>query len=227
MTHRQIQPMSKVVAVVSGGMDSATLLYHLIDAGHDVRAISINYGQRHVKELDYARQLCDKVGVPQIVADLSAINPLFGANSLSGREIEIPEGHYAEENMKLTVVPNRNMILLSVSIAWAISQECVAVAYGAHSGDHAIYPDCRPEFAAAMDQAAKLCDWSAVELWRPFVDIDKGDIAQRGSELGVPYELTWTCYKGLAEHCGKCGACVERKEAFAKHGLVDPTAYMA
>ncbi|MFN3149422.1 7-cyano-7-deazaguanine synthase QueC [Bremerella sp.] len=217
--------MAKVVAVVSGGMDSATLLYHMLDAGHECWAISVDYGQRHVKELDYARQLCEGVGVPHQVADLSAINPIFGNNSLSGREIEVPEGHYAEESMKQTVVPNRNMILLSVAIAWAASNKCVAVAYGAHSGDHAIYPDCRPEFAEAMDAAARLCDWNPIELWRPFVHMDKGEIAKRGVELGVPYEKTWTCYKGLERHCGKCGACVERKEAFAANDLIDPTEY--
>ena len=211
--------------VSSGGMDSATLLYHMVDAGHPVKSLSINYGQRHVKEIDYAKRLADHLSIEHAIADLSAINPLLGNNSLSGRDIEIPEGHYEEENMKLTVVPNRNMILLSVAIAWAVSNKFDAVAYGAHSGDHAIYPDCRPEFAEAMDQAAQLCDWNPVKLLRPFVNLDKGDIAHRGSELGVPFEDTWTCYKGLEKHCGKCGACTERKEAFAKHGLEDVTVY--
>lgn len=217
--------MAKVVVVVSGGMDSATLLYHILAEGHETRAISVDYGQRHVKELDYARQLCEGVNVPHQVADLSAINPIFGNNSLSGRDMEVPEGHYAEESMKQTVVPNRNMLLLSVAIASAAANKFNAVAYGAHSGDHAIYPDCRPEFAEAMDQAARLCDWNPIELWRPFVHLDKGQIAKRGVDLGVPFEKTWTCYKGLDLHCGKCGACVERKEAFNGNGLLDPTQY--
>lgn len=217
--------MAKVVVVVSGGMDSATLLYHILAEGHETRAISVDYGQRHVKELDYARQLCEGVNVPHQVADLSAINPIFGNNSLSGRDMEVPEGHYAEESMKQTVVPNRNMLLLSVAIASAAANKFNAVAYGAHSGDHAIYPDCRPEFAEAMDQAARLCDWNPIELWRPFVHLDKGQIAKRGVDLGVPFEKTWTCYKGLDLHCGKCGACVERKEAFSGNGLLDPTQY--
>lgn len=217
--------MAKVVVVVSGGMDSATLLYHILAEGHETRAISVDYGQRHVKELDYARQLCEGVKVPHQVADLSAINPIFGNNSLSGRDMEVPEGHYAEESMKQTVVPNRNMLLLSVAIASAAANKFNAVAYGAHSGDHAIYPDCRPEFAEAMDQAARLCDWNPIELWRPFVHLDKGQIAKRGVDLGVPFEKTWTCYKGLDLHCGKCGACVERKEAFSGNGLLDPTQY--
>jgi 7-cyano-7-deazaguanine synthase len=159
------------------------------------------------------------------VADLTPITPLLGNNSLSSREIEVPEGHYEEESMKLTIVPNRNMIMLSVAIGWAVSLKYDAVAYGAHAGDHAIYPDCRPEFASAMDQAARLCDWQPIELLRPFVNDDKGDIAKRGHDLGVPFHLTWTCYKGEALHCGKCGACQERIEAFAKYQLDDPAVY--
>lgn len=217
--------MQKIIVVFSGGMDSTTLLYHIRDAGHPVKAISIDYGQRHVRELEAARQICAAIEVEHVVADLSAINPLLGDNSLSGRNVDVPEGHYEEESMKLTVVPNRNMIMLSVAIGWAISQEFDAVAYGAHSGDHAIYPDCRPEFADALDQAAQLCDWRGIKLLRPFVDLDKGDIARRGAELNVPFAMTWTCYKGNEKHCGKCGACTERREAFAKHGLDDPTVY--
>ncbi len=174
----------KTVVVFSGGMDSTTLLYHLLDAGHEVKAISIDYGQRHVREIDAAREIAARVGVEHVVADLRAINPLLGSNSLSGRDIDVPEGHYEEESMKLTVVPNRNMIMLSVAIGWAVSMKYSAVAYGAHSGDHAIYPDCREEFAAALDQAAQLCDWNPVKLLRPFVNMDKGDIALRGHEIG-------------------------------------------
>jgi len=217
--------VDKIVVVYSGGMDSTTLLYHLRDAGHELKAISVDYGQRHARELEAARRICADVDVEHVVADLSAINPLLGDNSLSGRKVDVPEGHYEEETMKLTVVPNRNMIMLSVAIGWAISLQFDAVAYGAHSGDHAIYPDCRPEFADAMSRAAQLCDWRPIQLLRPFVDMDKGDIARRGHELGVPFELTWTCYKGQAKHCGKCGACTERREAFAKGGVADPTEY--
>ena len=195
--------MLKTVVVYSGGMDSTTLLYHLRDAGHELKAISVNYGQRHVRELEAAKTICAAVDVEHVVADLSAINPLLGDNSLSGRSVDVPEGHYEEESMKLTVVPNRNMIMLSIAIGWAISQKFDAVAYGAHSGDHAIYPDCRPEFANAMDRAAQLCDWRKIKLLRPLVNLDKGDIAQRGAELGVPFELTWTCYKGGEKHGGK------------------------
>ncbi len=217
--------MEKIVVIYSGGMDSTTLLYHLRDAGHTLRAISVDYGQRHVREIEAAREICAAIDVPHVVADLSAINPLLGDNSLSGRNVDVPEGHYEEESMKLTVVPNRNMIMLSVAIGWAISLEFDAVAYGAHSGDHAIYPDCRPAFADAMDEAARLCDWRELKLLRPLVHMDKGDIAQRGHQLGVPFEKTWTCYKGQEKHCGKCGACTEGREALAKHNLPDPTVY--
>ncbi len=217
--------MDKIVVVLSGGMDSATLLYHLVGAGHEVRAISINYGQRHARELLAAAELSRLVKVEHIVADLTGINPLLGDNSLSGRKIDVPEGHYADETMKLTVVPNRNMILLAVATAWAVRLKYDAVAYGAHTGDHTIYPDCRPQFAEALDKAVQLCDWHKVRLLRPFVELDKSQIAQLGHSLGVPFHLTWTCYKGGERHCGKCGSCSERREAFAKAGIADPTDY--
>jgi len=206
-------------------MDSATLLFHLIQAGHECKTLSVNYGQRHVRELECAAELSRIAGVEHRVADLSAINPLLGENSLSGRSQEIPEGHYAEESMKLTVVPNRNMIFMSVAIAWAISLKFQSIAYGAHSGDHAIYPDCRPEFADAMAHAAALCDWQPIAVLRPLVNIDKTGIAALGAKLGVPFESTWTCYKGGETHCGKCGSCTERLEAFRENGLTDPVPY--
>jgi 7-cyano-7-deazaguanine synthase len=219
--------MEKVVVVLSGGMDSATLLYHMLDLGHEVRAISINYGQRHARELRAAAELSRLVKVEHILADLTGINPLLGNNSLSGRNIAVPEGHYADETMKLTVVPNRNMILLAVATAWAVSLKYDAVAYGAHTGDHTIYPDCRPEFAEALDKAVQLCDWHKVRLMRPFVDLDKSQVAKLGQSLGVPFHLTWTCYNGGEKHCGKCGSCNERREAFSVAGISDPTEYLA
>lgn len=217
--------MEKVVVVLSGGMDSATLLYHLLDAGHPIKALSVNYGQRHVRELEAAADLCRRRSVEHVVADLGAIRPLLGGSSLSDPAIAVPHGHYEEQSMKLTVVPNRNMILLSVAIGWALSQKFDAVAYGAHGGDHAIYPDCRPAFAEALDRAAGLCDWQPMRLLFPLMHMDKAKIARRGHELGVPFEITWTCYEGGEVHCGRCGACTERREAFARNGLPDPTAY--
>lgn len=217
--------MDKVVAIYSGGMDSTVLLFHLRSQGYDVSALSVDYGQRHRKELDSARSICRMVGIPHEVADLRGIAHLLKGNSLIGSEVEVPEGHYAEESMKATVVPNRNMIMLSVAIGYAISLGAQFVAYGAHSGDHTIYPDCRPEFAAALNTAALLADWHQVELLRPFVRLTKAEIVKRGAELNIPFELTWSCYKGGERHCGLCGTCVERAEAFSLAGLQDPTDY--
>ncbi|MCA9270827.1 MAG: 7-cyano-7-deazaguanine synthase QueC [Planctomycetales bacterium] len=219
--------LEKIVCLASGGMDSATLLYHLLDAGHEVKTISFHYGQRHARELDAARQIAAIVGVEHVVADLRAIGPLLGDNALTCSETSVPHGHYEAESMKATVVPNRNMIMLSVAVGWALAQRFDAVAYGAHSGDHAIYPDCRPEFAEALDQAVRLCDWHGMKLLRPFVAMDKGSIAVRGAELGVPFHLTWTCYEGGRLHCGRCGACCERREAFTANNLDDPTEYQS
>ena len=217
--------VEKIVIVLSGGIDSATLLYDLHRRGHPLKCLSFDYGQRHRREIDSARQIAAAVDCPHVAVDLTSVAPLLANNSLSGRDLEIPDGHYAEQSMKQTVVPNRNMIMLSIAIGWAINVEYDAVAYGAHGGDHAIYPDCRPEFAEAMSTVAGLCDWRSIRLLRPFIDLDKGQIVRRGYDLGVPFELTWTCYKGGPRHCGTCGACHERREAFAEAGLSDPVPY--
>mgnify|MGYP001296771572 CR=1 FL=1 len=215
----------KSLVVHSGGMDSTVLLYQLLQAGDEVKALSINYGQRHSRELEAARALCAELGVEHRVADLSGLSDLLAGSALTSSDIEVPEGHYAEDNMKATVVPNRNMILLSVAAGWAISSKYDRIAYAAHSGDHAIYPDCRNEFAEALDGAIRLADWHEVSLYRPFVDMTKADIVSLGAKLGVPFEKTWSCYKGQDLHCGRCGTCVERREAFYLAGVEDPTTY--
>lgn len=215
----------KNVLIYSGGLDSTVLLYHLRDAGHNVSALSVNYGQRHDCELTHAAAICKHLGVPHQTADLRAIQPLLAGSSLTSPEIEVAEGHYTEESMKSTVVPNRNMILLAIAAGHALSIGAEQIAYAAHSGDHAIYPDCRNEFADAMAEAIRLCDWNHVELTRPFVDWSKADIVRRGAELGLPFEKTWSCYKGGALHCGRCGTCIERREAFDLAGVTDPTEY--
>ena len=215
----------KTVLIYSGGLDSTVLLYHLRAAGHLVHALSVNYGQRHVCELDHAAEICSELQLPNPVADLSAIQPLLAGSSLTSADIEVAEGHYTEETMKSTVVPNRNMILLSIAAGHALSIGAQQIAYAAHSGDHAIYPDCRNEFADAMAEAIRLCDWSTVELSRPFVDWTKADIVRRGAELNLPFEKTWSCYKGGKIHCGRCGTCIERREAFDLAGIADPTTY--
>ena len=215
----------KTVLIYSGGLDSTVLLYHLRAAGQSVHALSVNYGQRHACELDHAADICRILQLPNPVADLSAIQPLIAGSSLTSADIEVAEGHYTEESMKSTVVPNRNMILLSIAAGHALSIGAQQIAYAAHSGDHAIYPDCRNEFADAMAEAIRLCDWSTVELSRPFVDWTKADIVRRGAELNLPFEKTWSCYKGGKIHCGRCGTCIERREAFDLAGIADPTTY--
>ncbi len=215
----------KTVLIYSGGLDSTVLLYHLRASGHTVQALSVNYGQRHHCELEHAQAICADLGVPYQVADLSNIRPLLAGSSLTSDSIEVAEGHYTEETMKSTVVPNRNMLLLSLATSFALSIGAEQVAYAAHHGDHAIYPDCRPEFATAMEHAIELCDWNTIRLIRPFVDWTKADIAKRGAELNIPLEKTWSCYKGKALHCGRCGTCIERREAFDLAGITDPTLY--
>jgi 7-cyano-7-deazaguanine synthase len=217
----------KTIVVLSGGLDSATVLYHLREQGHEVRALSVDYGQRHSRELQAARAICRRAGVGQHVLDLSALAPLLGANRLTDPHGEVPEGPYRPDTLALTTVPNRNMILLSVAIAWAVTLKFDAVAFGAHSGPHANYPDCRPEFAEAMDRAAQLCDEHPVRVLAPFVRHDKAFIVAVGHRVGVPFELTWSCYRGGPRHCGRCGTCQDRREAFRQNQLTDPVEYEA
>lgn len=217
--------MSKAVVILSGGMDSTTLLYKVRQDHDVVSVLSFDYGQRHIKELECAKKTANKLGIPHKVIDLSAVNAVMEGSSLT-RDIDVPEGHYADENMKATVVPNRNMIMLSVAVADAVSREANEVYFGAHSGDHDIYPDCRQEFIEALSKATELANYQPVKIKAPFIHMDKGDILEVGKELGVPYEDTWTCYKGLEKACGKCGSCVERLEGFEKAGMTDPVEYM-
>jgi 7-cyano-7-deazaguanine synthase len=218
----------KTVVVHSGGLDSTVLLGKLLAEGRECLALAIHYGQRHAaRELAAARAVCAHYGVRHETADLRALAPLWGSNSLTDPTVPVPDGYYTEARMKATVVPGRNLIFLSVATAWAIANACDTLAYGAHGGDHAIYPDCRPEFTDALAPAIALADWRAVALERPFVHLTKTDIVRLGVELGVPLQLTWSCYKGGELHCGLCATCVERKEAFALAHLPDPTPYAA
>jgi 7-cyano-7-deazaguanine synthase len=219
----------KALVILSGGMDSTTLLYDVINQGYkfpqyEVFAITFNYGQKHSKEIECARKVCKKLGINHKIVDLFQLNAL-APSALTREDIEVPEGHYNEENMKSTVVPNRNMVLISLAVSYAIGIGAKKVFYGAHKGDHTIYPDCRPNFVFALNNAIKLCDWSDIELIAPFLFMDKGDIALLGKKLNVDYSLTWTCYKGQNKACGKCGSCVERLEAFQKAGTRDPIEY--
>jgi 7-cyano-7-deazaguanine synthase len=215
----------KAVVLFSGGLDSTVLVYDLLNEGADLKLLSIDYGQRHEKELKSSSEIAEYLELKHEILRLPMLNNLLGGSALTDPSILLPEGHYAEDSMKATVVPNRNMILLSLAAGHAISLQFDTVAYAAHAGDHTIYPDCRPEFATAMDQALKLCDWNTISLYRPFIQLSKQDLVRKGNELGVPFEKTWSCYAGNDKHCGKCGTCVERKEAFELVGLLDPTEY--
>jgi len=217
--------MSKTVVLLSGGMDSTVLAYYLKSRGDELRAISFDYGQRHARELACARDQASLLGIPYCRVDLHSLAQVLPGSSQTDRSIEVPTGHYTQENMKATVVPNRNMILLAVAIGHAIAYGCDSVAYAAHAGDHAIYPDCRPVFADAMQAAALLCDYKMIELERPFIFKTKADIVTIGCKLEVNFERTWSCYAGEDRHCGQCGTCVERREAFFLAGVPDPTVY--
>lgn len=221
-----MEKRERAVLIYSGGLDSTVLLHYLTKhENREVLALSVDYGQRHRKELLFAAANCRKLGISYWPVDLSALNPILRGSSQTSSEISVPEGHYAEESMKLTVVPNRNMLMLSAATALAISQKATKVCYAAHAGDHTIYPDCRPEFVEALGKAILLADWSQIQLEAPFVDSPKARIVQIGDSLGVDFKLTWSCYKGGEKHCGKCGTCVERKEAFVLAGVPDPTEY--
>lgn len=220
----------KAVAIVSGGMDSTVLAYDLAQC-YELTLLSFNYGQRHAKELQYAARTASKLGVAHHVIDLTNVTHLLGGSSLTSGNIDVPDGHYAADNMRITVVPNRNAIMLSVATGVAVSIGANVVATAVHGGDHYIYPDCRPEFVKAMDAAMAVATlgFSAptFRLFAPYVHWSKADIAAYGSSLGVDFADTWSCYKGGDVHCGSCGTCYERREAFNDAGVPDPTEYLA
>jgi 7-cyano-7-deazaguanine synthase len=209
--------LPKAVVVLSGGLDSTTLLYDSLEKFEVVHCVSFDYGQRHRKELQYAELTCNRLGFPHDIVDLSGLTHLINSSSLTSNQ-KVPEGHYAEDNMKQTVVPNRNMIMFSIAGGVAVNDGANALLVGVHTGDHFVYPDCRTGFVGAASLALYLGNEGFGQLWRaplvaPFIHKSKADIAYKALQLGVPLEDTWSCYKGGDIHCGRCGTCVERLEA--------------
>jgi 7-cyano-7-deazaguanine synthase len=217
----------KTVALLSGGMDSVTAFYEVMREHEVVAALSFDYGSKHnAKEIPFAKLHADRAGVTHRTIDLAFMNECFTSDLLKSGG-DIPDGHYAEANMKRTVVPFRNGIMLAVACGFAESVEAEALAIAAHSGDHAIYPDCREPFMQGMATAMEEGTYARIRLMRPFIAMDKTAIARRGIEFGIDFSETWSCYKGGEIHCGTCGTCVERREAFMLAGIPDPTAYLA
>ncbi len=215
--------MKDSIIVVSGGMDSITLLYDYKD--RIALAVSFDYGSNHnAKELPLAEMHCKRLGFPHITIPLMFMKDYFKSSLLEGAEA-IPEGNYDEENMKSTVVPFRNGIMLSVACGLAETHHLKHVMMANHSGDHTIYPDCRPGFVSSMSAAMQAGTYDGVDIVAPYTNITKADIARIGKRLGIDYSETWSCYKGGEHHCGKCGTCRERREALAEAGIDDTTVY--
>ena len=215
--------MKDAVIIISGGMDSTTMLYEYKD--EIALAITFDYGStQNGRERVCAVTHCQRLGIKHIIVPLEFMHRYF-KSALLMTAADIPEGNYNDENMKSTVVPFRNGIMLSIATGMAESRELQYVMMANHGGDHTIYPDCRPEFVEAFDAAAHAGTFNGVHLISPYTNLTKGQIAARGKELGINYAETWSCYKGGEKHCGKCGTCVERKEALADAGIDDPTEY--
>jgi 7-cyano-7-deazaguanine synthase len=227
--------MMKAVAIVSGGLDSTTMLYYILQhvcEPDEVLALTFNYGQKHLIELQYARHTCEKLGVRQIELTL----PMLPGSALTDADKQVPKLDYSVETQKLTVVPNRNMVFLSIAASYAIAHGAKQVCYAAHRNDEAVYPDCRIEFIRKLNAALLEGNYETVTVYAPFIHDSKVDIVTIGKWLGVPFEDTWSCYDPVKVdrevsllnthvHCGVCGTCRERRLAFEKAGVVDPTVY--
>ncbi len=216
----------KTNVICSGGLGSVTLAHILARQDTLSRLVSFDYGQRHRKELDFAAACASRLDVPHHVIDMRAIGAALTGSALT-EDIDVPDGHYAEETMRITVVPNRNAIMLTIAFGIAASCGDDAVATAVHGGDHFIYPDCRPAFTQAFDrmQRAAMDGFADVALVTPFVTRSKSDIVREGARIETPFAQTWSCYKGGDLHCGRCGTCVERREAFDLARVDDPTIY--
>lgn len=211
------------IIVLSGGLDSTTMLYEYKE--RIAMALSFNYGSNHnEKELAFAKMHCERLGIPHVIISLDFIHQYFHSSLLEGANA-VPEGNYDDENMRSTVVPFRNGIMLAIAAGMADNQGLKQIMLANHAGDHAIYPDCRPAFVDAMDKAVSAGTYEGVHLFTPYTNLTKADIARHGKALGIDYSETWSCYKGREVHCGKCGTCTERREALREAGINDTTIY--
>jgi len=216
--------MKDSLIIVSGGMDSVTMLYEYRE--RIGLALTFDYGSNHAdREISCAILHCRRLGIRHIIIPLDFMHSYFKSSLLEGADA-IPEGHYSEENMLSTVVPFRNGIMLAIAAGIAETNRLSNVMIANHGGDHAIYPDCREEFISAMSEATEKGTYEGIKVWAPYTNISKTDIALHGKALGIDYSETWSCYKGGDVHCGRCGTCVERREALAAAGIDDTTEYL-
>jgi 7-cyano-7-deazaguanine synthase len=216
----------KTLVICSGGLDSVSLAQKVAAGNELAGLISFDYGQRHKKELVFAAACAERLDVPHRIIDIRDIGRSLSGSALTD-EVDVPDGHYAEDSMKITVVPNRNAIMLAIAFGVAAAQNADAVATAVHGGDHFIYPDCRPAFIGAfqMMQDNALDGYADIRLYAPYVNSSKADIVADGARHNTPFAQTWSCYKGGEHHCGRCGTCVERREAFHVAGHEDPIDY--
>ena len=216
----------KTIVICSGGLDSVSLAHKVAAENELIGLVSFDYGQRHRKEVEFAEAAASRLSVPFDLIDIRQVGQFLSGSALTD-DVSVPDGHYAEETMKVTVVPNRNAIMLTIAFGVAAAKQADAVAAAVHGGDHFIYPDCRPAFVDAFQamQDKALDGYADVKLYTPFVHVPKSAIVTEGARHNTPFAETWSCYKGGAVHCGRCGTCVERREAFALAGIDDPTVY--
>lgn len=214
------------LVICSGGLDSVSLAHKVATEQKLIGLLSFDYGQRHKKELGFAAMCAKRLGVPHQIVDIRDVGRNLSGSALTDN-VDVPDGHYAEDSMRITVVPNRNAIMLAIAFGVAAAQKADAVATAVHGGDHFIYPDCRPAFIDAFQtmQNHALAGYADIRLYAPYVNMSKADIVSEGAKYATPFEATWSCYKGGARHCGRCGTCVERREAFDLAGITDPTDY--
>jgi 7-cyano-7-deazaguanine synthase len=213
---------NKTIVSLSGGLDSTTLLYYQLAQGDKVQAVSFYYGQKHARELRHAESICRGVGVDSTMFNLASIQDAFMGSCLTDKGIDVPADDGFYNTKAITVVPNRNTVFLSIAVAKALSDRYNQVAYAAHASDYEIYPDCRPIFVEKFQEVVDVANQISIKIVAPFLHKDKADIVKLGIELGVPFEKTWSCYRGGSTPCGVCSTCIERNRAFEENGLADP-----